>query len=56
MRKPATSLRIWFQECLAALHSNLAKEIINFYTTAGKGYSAKDLRVNRGSLKTVSIT
>ena len=46
----------WFQAWLAAPHVDLAAEIIAFHTSAGKGDPTNDLRVNRGNLKTVSIT
>lgn len=46
----------WFQAWLTAPHFDLATEIIAFHTSAGKGDPANDLRVDRGSLKTVSIT
>lgn len=46
----------WFQAWLAAPHADIAGEIIAFHTSAGKGDPANDLRVDRGSLKTVSIT
>ncbi len=46
----------WFQEWLAVPHTELAAEIVAFHTSAGKGDPANDLRVDRGNLKTVSIT
>ncbi|GHB59346.1 NRDE family protein [Persicitalea jodogahamensis] len=46
----------WFQNWLTAPHTKLAAEIIAFHTSAGKGDPANDLLVDRGSLKTVSIT
>ena len=46
----------WFQAWLDAPPVDLAAEIIAFHTSAGKGDPANDLRVDRGNLKTVSIT
>lgn len=46
----------WFQAWLDAPRADIAREIIAFHTSAGKGDPANDLRVDRGNLKTVSIT
>ncbi len=46
----------WFQTWLAAPHTDVASEINAFHASAGKGDPANDLRVDRGNLKTVSIT
>ena len=46
----------WFQKWLATSQTYLAAELIAFHTSAGKGDPANDLLIDRGSLKTVSIT
>lgn len=46
----------WFQKWLATSQTYLAAELIDFHTSAGKGDPANDLLVDRGTLKTVSIT
>ncbi|WP_373514773.1 NRDE family protein [Persicitalea sp.] len=46
----------WFQAWLTTPHTDEAAQIIDFHISAGKGDPTNDLRVNRGSLKTVSLT
>ena len=46
----------WFQAWLAAPHRDLAAELFGFHTSAGKGDPENDLLMDRGELKTVSVT
>ncbi len=46
----------WLEAWLATPQADVAREVIAFHTSAGKGDPTNDLRVDRGNLKTVSIT